>query len=125
MLVHENKEREADMTAVMWLDRERRYFIATTSGIAEGRPYDRTRWRQRQDRPERVKFSVPKPQAVELYYSACSKIDRHDRFRQYDLMLERKFVTHDWSMRVNLYPIGNALSTPGCCMRKHEERREA
>jgi hypothetical protein len=38
MLVHENKEREADMMAVMWLDRERRYFIATTSSIAEGRP---------------------------------------------------------------------------------------
>jgi hypothetical protein len=43
MLMHENKECEADMMAVMWLDWERRYFIATTSSIAEGRPYDRTR----------------------------------------------------------------------------------
>jgi hypothetical protein len=61
MLVHENKEREADMMAVMWLERERRYVIATTSSIAEGRPYGGTRWRKGQDGPERVKFSAPQP----------------------------------------------------------------
>jgi hypothetical protein len=83
------------MMAVMWLYRERRYFFVTTSSIAEGRPYDRMRWRQGQDVPERVTFSVPQPQVAELYYSACAKINRLNRSRQGDLMLERKFVTHE------------------------------
>jgi hypothetical protein len=96
MLVHEKKAREADMMAVMWLDLERRYFIAITSSIAEGRPYERTRWRQGKDGPERVTLSVPQPQVAELYYSACAKIDRHNRCRQDNLMMERNFVTHGW-----------------------------
>jgi hypothetical protein len=98
-----------DMTAVMWLDRERGYFISTTSSVVEGAAYSRTRWRQGPAGPERVTFFVPQPRVDEVYYSACAQIDRHNRCRQDDLMLERKYVTHDWSMRVNLSLLGTCI----------------
>ena len=51
---------------------------------------------------EMVEFVVPQPQACEIYYSSCGKIDAHNRCRQDDLDVEKKFVTTDWSKRVNL-----------------------
>ena len=31
--------------AFVWVDRNRRYFISTTSSLADGEPYSRVRWR--------------------------------------------------------------------------------
>ena len=42
------------------------------------------------------------PKCVELYYSACAMIDRHNRCRQETLGLERKLGTLEWDKRVNL-----------------------
>jgi hypothetical protein len=105
-LVHEDENAKIDMMAVMCLDSERIYFISTTSSAVEGAAYSRTRWSQGPAGPERFTFSVPQPRVAAIYYSACAQIDRHNRCRQDDLMLERKYVTRDWSMRVNLSLLG-------------------
>jgi Transposase IS4 len=94
------------MMAMMWLDRNRQFFIATTSTTLEGRPYSRTRWRQLEKGPARVDLVVPQPEVAEMYYSTCAQIDRHNRCRQDDLMLERKIGTHDWSFRTNCSLLG-------------------
>jgi hypothetical protein len=77
--------------AMSWLDRERRYFVATACSAVEGEPYSRIRWHQLADGLERVKIKVPQPEAAEVYYSCCASIDRHNRCRQADLGIEKKF----------------------------------
>ena len=94
------------LLAFVWMDRDRRYFISTTSSLANGVPYSRERWRQvdvttPDAPPERVELTIPQPKAAEIYYSTCASIDQHNRARQDDLMLERKLGTHDWSKRLN------------------------
>lgn len=95
-----------DLLAFVWRDRDRRYFIASRSSMAEGTPVSRDLWRQlvkdRTTPPEKVTIRIPQPQAAELYYEVCGKIDNHNRDRQATLGLERKLKTHDWSKRVNL-----------------------
>ena len=49
-----------------------------------------------------MEIIIPQPKAAEIYYNTCAKIDQHNRDRQDTLCLERKFVTKDWSKRVNL-----------------------
>lgn len=108
-LVHKRCDRIA-LIAILWVDRDRRYFISSTSSSKPGTHYVRFRWRQLSTepgaQPERVKLTIPQPEAVEFYYSACAKIDQHNRCRQKDLQLERKIGTLDWSMRVNLSLVG-------------------
>ena len=53
-----------------------------------------------------MQFTIKQPKIADLYYNTCSRIDRHNRSRQDDLCLERKFVTHDLSKRVNLSILG-------------------
>jgi hypothetical protein len=99
-------ELDPTMAAFVWMDRERRYFIATAGALSEGKPYTRCRWRQvSQDRnapPERVTMTIKQPQIAEIYYATCGAIDRHNRYRQDDLRIEKKVETKDWSVRVNL-----------------------
>ena len=45
---------------------------------------------------------VPQPEATQVYYDGCGKIDHHNRHRQDTLAIEKKFKTHRWDMRVNL-----------------------
>jgi hypothetical protein len=81
--------------------------------VKTGRQYTRHRWRQVSEEPnaapERVTLEIPQPEAAELYYDACGMIDRHNRCRQDDLMLERKLGTLDWSMRVNTSLLGMCI----------------
>ena len=99
-------ELDPAMAAFVWMDRERRYFIATAGALSEGTPYTRCRWRQvSQDPnapPERVTMTIKQPQIAEIYYSTCGSIDKHNRYRQDDLRIEKKVETKDWSVRVNL-----------------------
>jgi len=97
------------LLAFVWMDRQRRYFIATCSSLSEGSPYKRQRWRQLEDAtgddhadPQLVDLVVPQPKAAEIYYETCAMIDRHNRHRQDTLGIENKLVTQSWSMRVNL-----------------------
>jgi hypothetical protein len=87
--------------AMTLVDRDRRYFIATTSCTLDGESFSRVRWRQLEDGPEQVELVVPQPQVAEVYYTAFVLIGRHNRFIEADLSLERKVGTHDWSFRVN------------------------
>ena len=43
--VRKDSDGKPDLMAVVWVDRERRYFVANTSSTLEGAPYSRTRWR--------------------------------------------------------------------------------
>ena len=95
------------LMSLVWMDRERRYFISSCSSTLLGREYWRKRWRQTTDLhlnldAEHVEFSIQQPKVAEIYYTCCSKIDMHNRDRQDTLGIERKIVVHDWSKRVNL-----------------------
>jgi hypothetical protein len=58
---------------------------------------------------QRVTLEIKKPCVAELYYLPGAMIDRHNRCRQDDLLLERKYHTQDWSIRVNHSLIGNVI----------------
>jgi hypothetical protein len=92
--------------AYVWMDRNRRYFISTAYSLDEGRPYDRTRYRQLVDDKftpaEKVTLIVPQPIACEKYYDACSAIDRHNRCRVDTLNIDKKIRVQNWAKRVNL-----------------------
>ena len=95
------------MLALVWVDRERRYFLSNCSNITPGTPYSRIRWRQQEDvelniEPDRVEVTIAQPKVCETYYRICPKIDQNNRSRQANLKLERKLHTKDWSMRLNL-----------------------
>lgn len=92
--------------ALCWVDRERRYFISSCGRTDLGNSYTRVRWRQTEHGADRSVLTVDQPKVVEHYYSVCSRIDRHNRSRQDDLQLEKKFVTQDWTKRVNLSLLG-------------------
>jgi hypothetical protein len=94
------KDGEVAAMALVYVDRERRYFISTAASAVEGTFYERTRWRQINSGPQLVTVQIMQPLVAELYYDCCAMIDRHNRCRQDVLMLERKFVTMDWSVRV-------------------------
>ena len=93
---HTTADGVPDLMAVVWVDRECRYFIASTSSTLAGTPYNRLRWRQGDVTASRVALTVPQPVVAETYYGCCAQIDRHNRCRQDDLRLENKLFTHDW-----------------------------
>jgi len=103
---HATADGVPDLMAVVWVDRERCYFIASTSSTLAGTPYNRLRWRQGDVTASRVALTVAQPVVAETYYGCCAQIDRHNRCRRDELRLENKLVTHDWSMRVNLSLLG-------------------
>ena len=109
-LVSKNADEVATILAFVYMDRERRYFVATASSLEEGSPAKRNRWRQidRSENalPDNVELTVPQPRAVQEYYGVCGKVDQHNRDRQDTLQLERKLKTHDWSQRVNMSILG-------------------
>ena len=105
-MVHDDPSGTPDLMAVLWEDRDRRYFVATAGSTQAGAPCERLRWRELEGGAERVAVSVPQPDVAEIYYSCCAQIDRHNRCRQDDLRLEHKLGTHDWSQRVNIYLLG-------------------
>jgi len=105
-MVHVDSTGTPDMMAVLWLDRDRRYFVATAGSTQPGTPSERLRWREMPGGAQHVAVTVPQPEVAEIYYSCAAKIDQHNRCRQDDLRLEHKFGTHDWSLRVNLSLLG-------------------
>jgi hypothetical protein len=114
------KDANGDATAMafVWMDHDRLYFIAIRSSLDLGQHYARTRWRQsdqtRNADPERVKLEIPQPLAAAVYYKACALIDRHNRSRQDDLMLETRLETKHWSVRVNLSLFGMCVIDAYC-----------
>ena len=101
---------DPDLVAFAWVDRDRRYFISSHSNLREAPPLQRMRWRQlnpdTNEEPVRQTISIKQPTCSKRYYERCGMIDHHNRTRQDDLKLERKYVTHDWSKRVNMSIFG-------------------
>ncbi|KAI2491610.1 Transposase IS4 [Fragilaria crotonensis] len=58
--------------------------------------------KERNADPEKVTLTIQQPEVAEIYYSTCAAIDKHNRYRQDDLRVEKKIETHNWAMRVNL-----------------------
>jgi hypothetical protein len=92
--------------ALVWVDREPKYFISTVCSVIEGTKYYRTRWRQLQNGAQRVTLEIKQPRVAKLYYNSSVMIDRHNRWRQDYLMLERKYNTQDWSICVHYSLLG-------------------
>jgi hypothetical protein len=70
-LIAKGTDGHPNMLAFVWMDRDRRYFIATTGSLLAGTPYTRIRWRQVNDEedadPDRVELTIPQPMAAETY----------------------------------------------------------
>jgi hypothetical protein len=63
------------LMAFVWMDRDRKYFIASLSSLRKGTGYVRDRWRQVDTSPdadaEWVELTVDQPEACQHYYQAC------------------------------------------------------
>ena len=101
-MVHVDATGTADKMDTFWVDRSRRYFIATAGSSPAGMRCERSCWRETPGGAQRVAVTVSQPEVAEIYYSCAGRIDQHKRCRQDDLCLEHNFGTHDWSQRVNL-----------------------
>ena len=112
---------DIDMIAVVWVDRERRYFVCKNGSLRPGTVIERSRWRQFEPDAEqlehvppslrvgnaaRIDVTTAQPELVEKYYSYCALIDQHNRSRQANLKLETKLHTKDWATRLNLSVTG-------------------
>ena len=110
-LLSTDTESNTKLLAFVWVDRDRRYFIATAGSLSKGKPIQRIKWTQVDKdtpnaEPARVGIEIAQPEAAEMYYSACGKIDQHNQHRQASLMLETKLKTLNWNMRLNLTVFG-------------------
>lgn len=100
-MIHRSESDGCDLAAVLWVDRDRRYFIASAGCTLPGTTIYRDRFRKVGNTSIRVVTETEIPQIAETYYEAASQIDRHNRCRQSDLNLEKKFQVKEWSTRVN------------------------
>lgn len=100
-MVSTNEYSGKSLMAVLWMDRERRYFVSSCHTTNEGTPICRERWRTVNGQNTKVQFEISVPDVVEKYYETCSQIDRHNRCRQDSLGMEKKLEVKDWSVRVN------------------------
>jgi hypothetical protein len=93
-LIHYGPDGLPSLLSFVWMDRNRRYFIASGSSLQEGEDYFRIRWRQLDPTPnadpDRVELQVPQPKAAENYYSTCGSVDQHNRHRMDTLNVEKK-----------------------------------
>ena len=98
--------------ALVWVDRDCRYFVSTASSLKEGKEYSRHQWRQpdqdlehmdapnNQDARYVTKLTVPQPEVCEIYYNTCAAIDQDNRHHQDTLQIEKKMQTKSWDKRV-------------------------
>ena len=102
-----------NMIAMVWADRDRRYFIATCSSTSPGNTIQRRRWRQRDLAPnvdaEVEHVRIQQTELGEMFYDGCQAIDKHNRSRQELLNLEKKVQTMSWSNRANHSILGMCM----------------
>ena len=99
--VGKSHDGEIETAAVLWIDRERRYFVSTASSTNLGINCRRVRWKQTESGVCRSEIEFTTSKVVQLYYLICSKIDQHNHCRQEDLDIEKKIKTKSWSFSVN------------------------
>lgn len=97
---------DCQLLAFVWVDRNRRCFISSGFSLIPGEEISRRRWRQIDKvtpnaEPELTDVIIAQPEAAEVYYKSCAKIDQHNRRRQADLKLEKKLKVMNWDARVN------------------------
>ena len=80
-----------------WHDHHYKTFICNAGTNMPGTTAKKKR--QRDDGSNYYK-ECARPEAMELYYAGCGKIDQHNRFRQYILGLEKKWRTQRWQTRM-------------------------
>jgi hypothetical protein len=101
---------ETKLVAIAWVDRNRRFFIATTCGLGEGEMIQCKCLRQLDKSgrapPDKVIIKVAQPMAIAKYYKGASTIDRHNRLRADKLRLDRNLGTKHWDKRFNLGVLG-------------------
>ena len=73
-------------------------------------------------------MSFPQPKSAEVYYSACEKIDGHNRHRQDTLNTEKKVEVKTWGKRFNMslfamMVVDTCLAFTGCT-RAEEVQKE-
>ena len=105
-LVARGTDEQPTMLLFVWMDQDRRYFVASASSLDSGIPYSCNRWHQvfleLDALHENVELTIPQPKAMEVYYQTCSVIDQHNQHRQDNLKTKKKLETKKWDMRVNL-----------------------
>ena len=92
--------------AIMWLDRNRIFFVGNTEPNTDEDTLYRVRWNQMAEQSDNqetdyVETVLNMHVTIEAYYSACGSIDRHNRQHQDNLKIERKIRTKDWWKQVN------------------------
>lgn len=100
-MLHSDETKQYSIAALMWVDRERRYFVSTAGTTLPGAAIYRERWRRVGNESRRIITETQQPMIAETYYATASQVDRHNRCRQDDLKLEKKFQVKEWSQRVN------------------------
>lgn len=89
------------LIGVMWVERYRRYLVSTTGTTNPDEKIYHQRWISRNGTPVLESIEISIPMVCEHCYDICSEIDRHNRCRQDDLGLEKKFEVKDWATRVH------------------------
>jgi Transposase IS4 len=126
-LLHTDPVTGKKYLAFVWVDRDRRCFIASCSSLAPAEAIQRKRWRQKDKSPnappERMDIVIDQPEASSTYYKGCSMIDRHNRTKT-ELMLEKKVHTMSWAKRCNqtifgMLVVDAYLLRRGCHGNKH------
>ena len=83
VLITKDQQGAIEMMAILWVDRDRRYFITNAESMEAAEPIYRRRWRQvnREENaePQRQELEIPQPKSVKTYYDTCMEIDRHNK----------------------------------------------
>ena len=89
-----DNEKKSENFALVWFDRDQRYFISNTSYLKPGMPYARDKLRQVDDSTNvdsvHVEFDINQPRVARRYYFRNPKIDESNRMRKNDFQLKRK-----------------------------------
>ena len=75
---------------LMWLDRDRRYFISTVGTSLPGHKIYREKWRKDANESRKLKMKIEISEFAKIYYQEYSQIDRHNRCHRDDLGLGKK-----------------------------------
>ncbi|KNC85700.1 hypothetical protein SARC_02111 [Sphaeroforma arctica JP610] len=86
--------------ALVWSDRNRKYFISTQSTTKPGTTISRMRVRNDGNTIAAKEVRCQQPQLVEQYFIYNDIVDRHNRHRQDTLNHEKKLEVRTWHKRV-------------------------
>ena len=93
-----------------WVDCDRQYFVMIREYLEKGLAFSRQRWHQVDvdvnSESQILMLDIPKPLEVDIYYTICSSMVRHNQISRNDLKLDRKLGNHSWDHHVILSILG-------------------